>query len=148
MSGSEERVEIRDVSVATVWRQLELEPDAVLVDVRTQAEWAFVGLPDLSLLGKRTVTVEWQSFPEGRINPAFVDQLHSELAALSAGPDTSIFFLCRSGSRSLAAAQAMAAAGYRACHNVADGFEGPRDEAGHRGTVGGWKVAGLPWAQG
>lgn len=136
------------MDVTAVWRRLAQEPDAVLVDVRTQAEWAFVGLPDLSSLGKRLLTVEWQFFPDGRINPSFVDQLQAELAALSAGPDTSIFFLCRSGSRSLAAAQALAAAGYRRCHNVADGFEGPRDEVGHRGTAGGWKAAGLPWTQG
>jgi len=148
VSGPDKRVEIGNVHVKEVWERLKNEPDAVLVDVRTQAEWTFVGIPDLSELGKRPLLVEWQGFPGGQPNPAFVDQLRSELAAVSAGPDTSIFFICRSGSRSLSAAQVMATAGYRACHNVAEGFEGPQDEARHRGTVGGWKANGLPWAQG
>jgi rhodanese-related sulfurtransferase len=148
VSGSEERAGIQDVDVREVWRRLKEEPDAVLVDVRTRAEWAYVGLPDLTSLGKQPVLVEWQSFPGGQKNPSFVEQLRAELAALYAGPDTSVFFICRSGVRSLHAAQAMAAVGYRRCHNVADGFEGPHDATRHRGTVGGWKVAGLPWVQG
>lgn len=134
--------------VAEVWDRLKNEPDAVLVDVRTQAEWTFVGVPDLTELGKRPVLVEWQSFPGGQPNPSFADQLKAELAALAAGPDASVFFICRSGSRSLSAAQVMAAAGYRSCHNVADGFEGPHDVARHRGAAGGWKANGLPWVQG
>lgn len=134
--------------VTEVWERLKSEPDAVLVDVRTQAEWTFVGLPDLTALGKRPLLVEWQSFPGGQANPSFAQQLEAELAAMAAGPDTSIFFICRSGSRSLSAAQAMAAAGYCGCQNVADGFEGPCDEARHRGSAGGWKANGLPWSQG
>ena len=148
MSASENRTDIEDVHVTDVWKRLEEESQAVLVDVRTQAEWAFVGMPDLSKLGKGIVTVEWQNFPSGQVNASFVDQLETELAALSAGRDASIFFICRSGSRSLRAAQAMAAAGYRKCFNVADGFEGPQDAERHRGSVGGWKAAGLPWVQG
>jgi hypothetical protein len=42
----------------------------------------------------------------------------------------------------------MAEAGYRACHNVAGGFEGPLDDDRHRGSAGGWKATGLPWIQG
>jgi rhodanese-related sulfurtransferase len=59
-----------------------------------------------------------------------------------------VLLLCRSGARSRAAAIALTAAGYGPCYNVSEGFEGDRDGAAHRGSVGGWKVAGLPWAQG
>lgn len=148
MSGSEQQAEVKDVEVKEVWRRLEEEPDAVLIDVRSQSEWTFVGLPDLSPIGKQVVTIEWQTFPGGVTNASFVDQLSSDLAELGAGPDTSLFFICRSGGRSLAAAQMMAAAGYRGSHNVADGFEGPLDGDRHRGTVAGWVATGLPWVQG
>jgi rhodanese-related sulfurtransferase len=73
--------------------------------------------------------------------------LAGELKALGVQLDDDLFFICRSGSRSLAAAKAMAAIGYRACHNVAPGFEGPLDDERHRGALGGWKAAGLPWQQ-
>ncbi|HEU4379951.1 MAG TPA: rhodanese-like domain-containing protein, partial [Hyphomicrobiaceae bacterium] len=61
---------------------------------------------------------------------------------------TEIFFICRSGARSLKAAEAMVAAGYSRCRNVADGFEGPLDPHRHRGQLSGWKAKGLPWTQG
>jgi len=106
-----------------------------------------VGLPDLSAVGKQLIAIEWQMFPSRRLNPSFTDQLSSGLDRLGAGTDTDLFFLCRSGGRSLAAARAMAVAGYRACHNVAGGFEGPPDDHRHRGSIAGWKAAGLPWRQ-
>ena len=62
-------------------------------------------------------------------------------------PEHRVYFICRSGARSLAAAQAAQAAGYAAVFNVADGFEGPVDRDGHRGQAAGWKAAGLPWVQ-
>ena len=78
----------------------------------------------------------------------FVERLTGELKALGAQSDDDLFFICRSGGRSLAAAKTMAEAGYRACHNVAGGFEGPLDDDRHRGFAGGWKATGLPWIQG
>jgi rhodanese-related sulfurtransferase len=119
-----------------------------LIDVRTGAEWAYVGLPDLSSIGKRPVLVEWQVFPGGQLNTAFVDRLAEALAAIGTNKDNELFFICRSGGRSLGAARAMAAAGYSRCRNVADGFEGPLDPNRRRGTLGGWKAKGLPWVQG
>jgi rhodanese-related sulfurtransferase len=59
-----------------------------------------------------------------------------------------IYFICRSGTRSMAAAQAAKAAGYKHVFNIKDGFEGPPDARGHRGGVAGWKADGLPWKQG
>ncbi|MGQ7793238.1 rhodanese-like domain-containing protein [Faunimonas sp. B44] len=136
-----------DVSPEETWRAFEQDRKAVLVDVRTTAEWAFVGVPDLSAVGREPLRVEWQSFPGGTPNAQFVGQLESALSALAANRDTPIYFLCRSGGRSASAAVAMTRAGYARCFNVAGGFEGGRDGSGHRGTVEGWKASGLPWVQ-
>ncbi|RME64863.1 MAG: rhodanese-like domain-containing protein, partial [Alphaproteobacteria bacterium] len=116
----------------------------VLVDVRTEPEWAFVGVPDLSALGRRPLMLSWQLFPSMQRNPDF----ETALAAEGLGRSQAMLFLCRSGSRSAAAAAAMTQAGFTRCYNVAGGFEGDRDATGHRGTVNGWKVDGLPWIQG
>jgi rhodanese-related sulfurtransferase len=141
-------VHIEDVSVHDTWARLEADPRAVLVDVRTRAEWAFVGIPDLSPLGRQVLTLEWQSFPDSRIDPNFADRVEAALRAAGTEKTDEVFFICRSGGRSRMAADVMAAAGYRRCHNVAEGFEGPLDGTRHRGQLAGWKAAGLPWVQG
>lgn len=145
---SMEIVHIEDVPVDDVWSRLKEDSTSLLIDVRTRAEWAFVGMPDLSEIGKRVLTVEWQTSPESRIDAAFPERLAEVLDAAGASKDTELFFICRSGGRSRMAAEAMANAGYRRCSNVADGFEGPLDANRHRGQVGGWKAAGLAWVQG
>jgi rhodanese-related sulfurtransferase len=147
-SQSVEETSVEETSVEETWARLKGDAASVLVDVRTGAEWAFVGLPDLSSIGKRPVLVEWQRFPGSQVNAAFVERVAEALAAVGANKDTELFFICRSGGRSLGAARAMSAAGYARCRNVADGFEGPLDPNRHRGTQGGWKAKGLPWVQG
>jgi rhodanese-related sulfurtransferase len=142
------QVQIDSLPVEETWTRLSQDQGSVLVDVRTSAEWAFVGLPDLTSIGKRPVLVEWLDFPGNTPNQAFVAQLSDALTAVGANKDTELFFLYRSGGRSLSAARAMAAAGYTRCRNVADGFEGPLDPNRHRGGLGGWKAKGLPWVQG
>ena len=139
---------VEDVAVREVWSRLESSQDAVLIDVRTRAEWAFVGVPDLSQLDKQVLMAEWQSFPDNRIDAAFATRLSELLETAGVDRGAELFFICRSGARSWAAAEAMAAAGYTRCRNVADGFEGPLDPARHRGSTAGWKFAGLPWVQG
>lgn len=146
--GSQASNRVEDVPVVEVWERLSRDNSAVLIDVRTRSEWAFVGLPDLSGLGRRALTVEWQSFPDNRIDPAFAQRVSELLQASGAGKDSELFFICRSGSRSRAAAEAMMAAGFARCRNVAEGFEGPLDTHRHRGKTSGWKAAGLPWVQG
>lgn len=134
-----------DLSAAEAWELLSREPDAQLVDVRTAAEWNFVGTPDLAALGRKLHCLEWQSFPaKGTTNPDFVAQAHT---ALDGKKDAAVLFLCRSGARSRAAATAMTAAGYSRCYNIADGFEGGLSPERHRGKQSGWKAAGLPWKQ-
>jgi rhodanese-related sulfurtransferase len=119
----------------------------VLIDVRTRAELAFVGVADLSSIGRPLIAVEWSSFPSNSVDPAFPDHVRRELASVGAGHETDLFFICRSGARSQQAAMTMASAGYRSCCNVRDGFEGPLDAHRRRGTTAGWKAAGLPWVQ-
>ena len=148
MSGQNGDRAVDNVDVEATWQRLASRPGSQLIDVRTRAEWTYVGIPDLGPIGKRAVLVEWQTFPDQTVDPRFVERLAGELKAVGAQLDDDLFFICRSGGRSLAAAKAMAEAGYQACHNVAGGFEGPLDDDRHRGSVGGWKTAGLPWLQG
>lgn len=131
-----------NVTCQQAWDRLAENPHAVLVDCRTEAEWNFVGVPDISSLGKRTVFVEWLGYPHGELNPAFVDQLR----AAGVQESDEVLFLCRSGHRSQGAAEAAIAAGYQQAYNILDGFEGPIDAEGHRGGAG-WRAASLPWQQ-
>ena len=132
-----------DIGVEEVWRNLRDEPSAVLIDVRTAAEWAFVGAPELSDAGKDVIKVSWQTLPGMVLNASFVD----EVKAQGVNEGAKIYLLCRSGQRSRDAAIALTAAGYKQCFNVAEGFEGGPDGDQHRGNLNGWKAAGLPWAQ-
>ena len=143
-----EVVHIDDIPVAETWERLKADPSAALIDVRTKAEWAFVGIPDLASLGRRVVMLEWQSFPDSRVDAQFTERLAAALAASGTGKDDALYFICRSGGRSRMAAEAMAEAGFQRCMNVAEGFEGPLDDSRHRGSLAGWKAAGLPWVQG
>ena len=134
---------VENVSPKQVWAALQADPAARLVDVRTIAEWSYVGLPDVEAIGREPILIPWQIFPTMHVNTEFVDQLKQ--AGLT--PEHGLYFLCRSGVRSLAAAAAAEAAGYSFSYNVLDGFEGPPDAEGHRGQVAGWKANGLPWRQ-
>ena len=117
---------------------LRATPPATLVDVRTQAEWYWVGrVPG-------AVMIEWTSYPAGARNPDFLAQLKARVPATPAP----VLFLCRSGHRSHHAAALATEAGYPSCFNVIEGFEGDRDAQGHRNSINGWRVAGLPWEQG
>ncbi len=134
---------VDDVSSQQAWDALVSDPNAQLVDCRTDAEWQYVGIPDLRELRKQVILVSWQYFPSGNVNRSFVEELRDAGVA----PEQRIYFLCRSGARSMSAAQAAQAEGFANVYNIADGFEGPHDAEGHRGTLAGWKAAGLPWRQ-
>jgi rhodanese-related sulfurtransferase len=133
-----------DIMPAEAWKILADDPKAVLIDVRTTAEWAYVGQADISSLSKETVLLEWKVFPAMESNPDFAGELSSKVT----DKDAPLLFLCRSGVRSKAAAITMTTEGYATCYNIATGFEGDKDGDGHRGHVGGWKIEGLPWSQG
>lgn len=115
---------------------MEQTPDAKLVDVRTRAELEWVGrIPD-------AVEIELLRYPGNQTNPDFVKQLEQQVEK-----DTPVLFICRSGGRSHNAAMLASQAGYAEAYNVLEGFEGDKDESGHRNTLGGWRAAGLPWTQ-
>ena len=133
-----------DITAADAWERLQADPKAQMVDVRTVAEWNFVGLPDLSSLGRQVHCIEWQAFPTGARNPGFV----SEAAQVLGDRSAPVLLLCRSGARSRAAAIALTEAGFVQAFNIAGGFEGDLDGEGHRGNRSGWKAENLPWRQG
>ncbi len=134
---------VENVSATETWRALRENPHAQIVDVRTEAEWTFVGVPDVTEAGKELALVPWQSYPSMQVNAAFFDRLRE----VGAVPESHLYFLCRSGARSTAAAQAAIGQGFPNAYNIIDGFEGPPDADGHRGTTAGWKAEGLPWRQ-
>lgn len=114
-----------------IWQ---LAPGARLVDVRTRAEWDWVGrIPG-------AVEIEWMSYPGNQPNPNFLARLKHEV-----DPESLVLFICRSGARSHNAAALASEAGYSESYNVLEGFEGDKDANGQRGRVGGWRLAGLPW---
>lgn len=136
-----------DVSAREAWDGLAKDKTAQLVDVRTEAEWNFVGAPDLSALSRSALSCQWQHFPGGGRNPDFVAETEAALARAGYRKGAAVYFLCRSGGRSHAAAIAMTAAGYGPCFNLENGFEGTLDDERHRGGGAGWKAEGLPWIQ-
>ena len=136
-----------DIPPQEAWDLLTTTASAQLVDVRTLAEWSFVGLPDLIGLGRQVHCIEWQSFPEMALNPAFASQAAAAVTAAGADKQTPVLMLCRSGARSRAAAIALTALGFTRAYNVAGGFEGDPDGERHRGQRNGWKADGLPWRQ-
>ncbi|GJF12124.1 sulfurtransferase [Mycolicibacterium cyprinidarum] len=131
-----------DITPEDAWKLLSENPEAVLVDCRTEAEWRFVGVADLTSLDRDVVYVEWNR-ADGARNDGFIDDL---VASGIAPGDRTVVFLCRSGNRSIPAAQAATAAGIAPSYNMLDGFEGNLDDQGHRGGTG-WKAVGLPWRQ-
>ncbi len=131
-----------DITPQESWSLLSGDPNAVLVDVRTDAEWKWVGVPDLSGLGRQVVFVEWTQ-SNGQRNDRFVEDL---LAAGITPGERPVVFLCRSGNRSIPAAETATAAGIGPSYNMLDGFEGQLDAHGHRGGTG-WRAEGLPWKQ-
>ena len=116
-----------------IWQQA---PGAKVVDVRTRAEWDYVGrIPG-------AVEIELLTYPGNRPNPAFLAELTQQV-----DKEALMMFICRSGGRSHNAAMLAMQAGYTECYNVLEGFEGDKDASGHRNTKGGWRAAGLPWVQ-
>ena len=128
---------IENLSPRQAWDLLQQNTDAVLVDVRTKIEHAFVGHP----VG--AIHIAWKEAPDWQLNPAFVAEVKKRVPNKKAP----VLLLCRSGQRSLEAAAALEQAGFARLINIVDGFEGPLDQQQHRGQLGGWRYEDLPWAQ-
>lgn len=150
---AEHRSTVDEMSPPDALSALSEDPDSALIDVRTRAEWTFTGMPDLTPLGREVLAVEWMSFPAMAPNPRFFEEVVTQVGARAGGGlPARLFFICRSGARSMAAARLVAAEAEKRghpvrCTNIAEGFEGELDADGHRGRRNGWKVHGLPWRQ-
>ena len=125
-----------DLTPQEAWDKL--EAGAILVDVRTEGEWAHIGIPDTKATDNDPLFIQW-TFPGGVPNPDFLNDLNQQAPE---DRNTELVFLCRSGQRSIAAAIAATQAGFTS-YNVLEGFEGEPDRNGER-TVNGWKNRGLP----
>jgi len=117
---------------------LQENPQAVLVDCRTEIEHMYVGHP------AGAEHVAWQEGPDWDVDPEFVDKVKHLVRNDLNRP---VLIICRSGQRSIHAGDALETAGFSHVINVLEGFEGPLDENYHRGTLGGWRFRGLPWFQ-
>jgi sulfur dioxygenase len=124
-----------DITPQLAWQWVQAG-QAVLVDVRTDAEREWVGFVP------GAVPLAWKQWPGMVPNPDFDDGIR---AAAPAG--LRVVLLCRSGVRSVAAARRAAELGVQA-YNILEGFEGDADEEAHRGRKSGWRFRGLPWRQG
>jgi len=132
-----------NISSTKGWEMLAENKSSALVDVRTTEEWSLVGIPIISSLGKELIKIEWLKSPSMVKNTNFKTHLMEQVKDKS----TPLIFICRSGGRSLAAAEEMLEAGYSECYNIEDGFEGEPDQNGHRGNISGWKFNNLPWGK-
>ena len=126
------------VTPAEAYALVQKDPNAKLVDVRTDAERDWVGR--VAIPEAQHTAVQWNVYPGGTPNPEFLKQL-----AQVATKDDVLLFLCRSGVRSRHAAKLATEHGYANCFDVLEGFEGDKNADGHRKTVTGWCKAGLPW---
>ncbi len=117
---------------------LQNDPAIKLIDVRTKAERDWVGVVEIP--ATQHVAIQWNLYPEGKPNPHFLEELQQ-----AANPQTILLFLCRSGVRSQHAAKLATQHAYINCFNILEGFEGEKDTASHRKTVGGWCKHQLPW---
>ncbi|HJO87846.1 MAG: rhodanese-like domain-containing protein [Rhodospirillales bacterium] len=132
-----------DLTPEETWKILKNEQSAMLIDVRTAAEWNYVGVADLSNMGKEQLTISWVTFPGDQKNENFI----AEVEAACPDKDAKVISICRSGVRSISTSTALTEAGYTQAYNVLEGFEGDKNDDEHRGNTGGWKVRGLPWKQ-
>jgi rhodanese-related sulfurtransferase len=129
---------MRSLDPRAAWTLLQQNPEAVLVDCRTEIEFMYVGHP----VGAEHVA--WQEGPDWEIDPEFVDKVKRLVRNDLTRP---VLLICRSGHRSACAGDALEQAGFSSVINVVEGFEGPLDENYHRGELGGWRCRGLPWQQ-
>jgi rhodanese-related sulfurtransferase len=132
-----------DLSALKTWDILKENPNAKLIDVRTDAEWHYVGVVDLNVLHKQPILLEWRVLPNMSVNQSFLVALNEQVP----NKEDVLFFLCRTGGRSKEAAIAATGIGYKACYNIEFGFEGELNAQHKRGLLNGWKASGLAWRQ-
>jgi rhodanese-related sulfurtransferase len=137
--------EVKTISPQEAWQIMQDDPRAVLIDVRSDMEFLFVGHP----VG--AIHIPWIDYPDWKLNPNFVTEVRKlvlgGICHESANAGAPVLLICRSGKRSLEAGISLIKDGFCDVYNIRDGFEGDLDEHHHRGTLGGWRFADLPWEQ-
>jgi rhodanese-related sulfurtransferase len=137
--------EVKTISPQEAWEIMQNEPRTVMIDVRSDMEFLFVGHP----VG--AIHIPWIDYPDWRLNPDFVTEVRKLVlgGVCYEKPNSGvpILLICRSGKRSLEAGNLLVKEGFCDVYNVAEGFEGELDEKHHRSTQGGWRFHGLPWEQ-
>lgn len=124
---------------------LQTHTTSLLIDIRSSMEYLFVG----HALG--SVHIPWIDEPDWTVDPNFAQTVEKTLANRFKESDPKqeahVVLICRSGKRTLDAADVLLKAGFKQVYHVEEGFEGEKDEHQHRSTVGGWRFHGLPWEQ-
>ena len=140
---------IQQISANDAFLKLKNSNNTALIDVRTDAEFTFVGVPDLSETSSGLILLPWKNFPTMNLNPDFTAKLEKNLQEKFGDNrhEAQLFFICLSGGRSQQAALHMMQLGYKNCFNIIGGFEGDTDNLGHKGNINGWKSSNLPWRQ-
>ena len=134
---------IQNISSKECFKILSNKTDSYLIDVRTLPEWKFIGVPDLFPINKETIFVSWQIYPQMNENKNFEKQILD----LGIQKNNNLYFICRSGQRSLCAAKLLINNGFTCCFNIHDGFEGDLNQHKKRSLINGWKYNNLPWKQ-
>tara|TARA_B110000259_G_scaffold188223_1_gene245709 strand:+ start:13364 stop:13789 length:426 start_codon:yes stop_codon:yes gene_type:complete len=138
---------VKNISAKDAFKNLSQE-NSVLIDVRTDEEVNSVGFPDLSSISKTPIFVPWKLLPNMSMNENFEFDLIDQIKKITdkKESDINLFFLCRSGARSMESALFMSDIGYN-CFNIEKGFEGDLDGSGDRSNLNGWKFDKNPWKQ-
>ena len=134
---------IKEFSSLKCFEILSINPNSHLIDVRTEPEWNYVGIPDLSSIKKQALCISWKIYPEMSVNNNFEKQI----IKFNIQKNNNLYFICRSGNRSYDAAKFLISKGFTNCFNVSDGFEGKLNQHNKRASIDGWKFHNLPWKQ-
>lgn len=136
---------LQNITPVQAWEMLQNNPRSLLIDIRSNMEFLFVGHP------KGAIHVSWIDEPEWSVNPHFAVEVRRVLLGSANGVDDNdrvpILLICRSGKRSLDAGRFLLQQGFKGVYNIEGGFEGELDNNHHRSTVNGWRFHGLPWEQ-
>ncbi len=141
-------LKVISINPPDAWQLLKDNTKAVLIDIRSEMEYLFIGHP------KGAIHIPWIDEPDWKINPRFAADVRKVmLGGVVYDPEDSqidaipVLLICRSGRRSLEAGKVLVKDGFTKVYNVIEGFEGQLDENHHRSTLAGWRFHGLPWEQ-